>query len=186
MTQRPDVTRGREIIARWCSLAEKRLEYLTKMYETGRWRRYHSEQAFLENIQEARTAVQSWRDLLTREASLDNMQIDVSWLGRKRPPAEHHALPRPTLSFSPVSDMPNSMPSEAPPIAPEISRSVFAAISQAIEMPSHEAPAEPLIDVRAAEPELSPAVEPERADPIDLALNALGIHNRYPSLRNVM
>lgn len=35
------------------------------MFETGRWRRYHSEIAFLENIQEAKLAVQTWRALST-------------------------------------------------------------------------------------------------------------------------
>src|ERR1700743_1674051 len=123
MTQRPDVARGREIIARWCSLAERRLEYLTNLYETGRWRRYHSEQAFLENIQEAKAAVQSWRDLLGREATRDNLKIDLSWLGRGRTAVEHYAPPRrkdPVLS-------------ETASVSPEISRSVFAAVSQAIE-----------------------------------------------------
>ncbi|TWB57157.1 putative repeat protein (TIGR03809 family) [Bradyrhizobium sacchari] len=35
------------------------------MFETGRWRRYHSELAFLENIQEAKRAVQTWRAIAT-------------------------------------------------------------------------------------------------------------------------
>ena len=179
MTQRPDVARGREIIARWCRLAEQRLEYLTKLYETGRWRRYHSERAFLENIQEAKAAVQTWRDLLTREASRDNMKIDVSWLGRK--------------ALGTAAVLP-----EAALVSPEISRSVFAAISQAIDVSSRENVSsrgklsEPVIEVRPAEievrpvePELPPPVEPER-DPINLALNVIGVHNRYPSLRNVM
>jgi uncharacterized repeat protein (TIGR03809 family) len=178
MTQRPDVARGREIIARWCALAEQRLEYLTKMYESGRWRRYHSERAFLENIQEAKAAVQTWRDLLTCEASRDNMEIDVSWLGRSKAIVEHHAPPPPRRT-PPV-------PTQPALVSPEVSRSVFAAISQAIAASSHQAPPEPVIDIRPAEPETPPAVEPERDDPIDLALNVLGIHNRYPSLRNVM
>jgi uncharacterized repeat protein (TIGR03809 family) len=166
MTQRPDVARGREIIARWCSLAERRLDYLTKLYETGRWRRYHSERAFLENIQEAKAAVETWRDILTREASRDNVKIDVSWLGRK--------------ALGTAAVLP-----EAALVSPEISRSVFAAISQAIDVSAREKPSEPAIEVRPTEPELKPAVEPER-DPINLALNVLGVHNRYPSLRNVM
>ena len=62
------MARGRDIVARWCNLAEQRLEYLTELFETGRWRRFHSERAFLENIQEAKAAVEIWRDLLTREA----------------------------------------------------------------------------------------------------------------------
>ena len=63
-------------------MPSRRLEYLTELFETGRWRRYHSELAFLENIQEAKTAVEIWRDLSTREASRDNSAIDMSWLGR--------------------------------------------------------------------------------------------------------
>ncbi|MDH2345906.1 TIGR03809 family protein [Bradyrhizobium sp. SSUT77] len=56
---------GRDIAARWCALAEQRLVHLSEMFETGRWRRYHSELAFLENIQEAKRAVQTWRALAT-------------------------------------------------------------------------------------------------------------------------
>jgi uncharacterized repeat protein (TIGR03809 family) len=82
MAQRTDLARGRDVVARWCVLAEQRLEYLTELFETGRWRRYHSEVAFLENIREAKAAVETWRDLMTREASLDNSPIDISWLGR--------------------------------------------------------------------------------------------------------
>jgi uncharacterized repeat protein (TIGR03809 family) len=60
-----DVAVGRDIAARWCALAEQRLVHLSEMFETGRWRRYHSEIAFLENIQEAKRAVQTWRALAT-------------------------------------------------------------------------------------------------------------------------
>jgi hypothetical protein len=82
MTHRADVARGRDVVARWCDLAEQRLEYLTELFETGRWRRFHSERAFLENIQEAKKAVETWRDLLTREASRNNSAIDMSWVGK--------------------------------------------------------------------------------------------------------
>jgi uncharacterized repeat protein (TIGR03809 family) len=84
MTHRSDVARGREILARWCALTEQRLGYLTDLFETGRWRRYYSEAALLENIREAKAAVETWRDLSKREASRDNSAIDVSWLGRTR------------------------------------------------------------------------------------------------------
>ena len=76
------MARGRGIVARWFVLAERRLEHLTELFETGRWRRYHSELAFLENLKEAKSAVEAWRDLLTREASRDNTAVDISWLGR--------------------------------------------------------------------------------------------------------
>src|SRR3979490_862089 len=84
MTHRGDVARGRDVIARWCALAEQRLEHLTQLFDTGRWRRYHSELAFLENIQEAKAAVEIWRDLSLREASRDNSAVVVSRLGRSR------------------------------------------------------------------------------------------------------
>src|ERR1700674_3528117 len=86
MTHRLDVARGRDIVARWCDLAEQRLDYLTELFETGRWRRFHSELAFLENIQEAKSAVEIWRDLAMREAARDNSAIDISWLGRTKTP----------------------------------------------------------------------------------------------------
>ncbi|MCP3381697.1 TIGR03809 family protein [Bradyrhizobium sp. CCGUVB4N] len=63
MTHRHGAAGSRELAARWCALAEQRLEHLSEMFETGRWRRYHSELAFLENIQEAKRAVQTWRAL---------------------------------------------------------------------------------------------------------------------------
>ena len=76
MAHPSDVARGRNIVARWCNLAERRLEYLTELFETGRWRRFHTEREFLENIREAKAAVATWRDLLNREASLDNTIAD--------------------------------------------------------------------------------------------------------------
>src|ERR1700691_269873 len=84
MTHRLDVARGRDIVGRWCALAERRLEYLTELFETGRWRRYHSELAFLENIQEAKWAVELWRDLLTGEAHRNSPAIDIAPPGRTR------------------------------------------------------------------------------------------------------
>ena len=85
MAQRVDVARGQEILDRWCALAEQRLDHLTELFETGRWRRYHSEVSFLENIQEAKSAVETWRKLATREASLDNSAVDISWLNSPKP-----------------------------------------------------------------------------------------------------
>jgi uncharacterized repeat protein (TIGR03809 family) len=84
MTKPSDVARGREIIERWCVLAEQRLGYLTELFETGRWRRYYGERAFLENIQEAKTAVETWRLLLSQKTSA-NSAIDMSWLDRRKP-----------------------------------------------------------------------------------------------------
>jgi uncharacterized repeat protein (TIGR03809 family) len=72
MTHRIDVAEGRDhgldLGARWRDLAERRLEYLTELFESGRWRRYYSERAFLENIQEAKAAVALWRNLSMPQA----------------------------------------------------------------------------------------------------------------------
>ena len=76
MTHRIDVTCGRLLAARWHTLAEQRLEHLTELFESGRWRRYYSERAFLENIQEAKTAVGTWRNLARGPAEI-NRAIEI-------------------------------------------------------------------------------------------------------------
>jgi len=107
MAQRVDAARAQEILDRWCALAEQRLEHLTELFETGRWRRYHSELSFLENIQEAKNAVETWRSLATREAALDNSAVDISWLNSPKPvprkPASVRAGNSPSPSLDPVS-----------------------------------------------------------------------------------
>jgi uncharacterized repeat protein (TIGR03809 family) len=84
MTLRTDVARGRDLLSRWCALAETRLEYLTEMFESGRWRRYYSERAFLEDIREAKVAVETWRGLSTPGAMLGPSPIEISWSGPAR------------------------------------------------------------------------------------------------------
>jgi hypothetical protein len=130
MTHRLDVARGRDIVARWCALAERRLEYLTELFETGRWRRYHSELAFLENIQEAKTAVETWRDLSTREAAFDNSAIDFSWLGHKSPPPRGERLraqPRNVQPLIQITPEPPPVAAAAAPPAPDPTRFAPAA-----------------------------------------------------------
>lgn len=158
MTHQLNVAGGREVLARWCNLAEQRLEYLTDLFETGRWRRYHSEQAFLENIQEAKAAVETWRSLSAREASLDNSAIDVSWL------AQPNA----------VSPLPETIPDQVPVTSP---------LEIQDEQPSPDVSAAP-----DAEPVWSNAESfvstiehaPEPAPHIG------AIEQRYPLLRNAL
>ena len=71
MTDRLDVACGHLLAARWQTLAEQRLEHLTELFESGRWRRYYSERAFLENIKEAKAAVGTWRSLSRAPAEID-------------------------------------------------------------------------------------------------------------------
>jgi uncharacterized repeat protein (TIGR03809 family) len=112
MASQLDVAEGREIVARWCNLAEKRLEYLTELFDSGRWRRFHSEQAFLENIREAKNAVETWRGLMSREATRDNMPIDLSWLGRARTAIPRNELRRGPVALPRVADVPIAPPQQ--------------------------------------------------------------------------
>ena len=184
MTHRADVARGRDIVARWCNLAERRLEHLTELFETGRWRRYHSEHAFLENIQEAKAAVETWRDLLTREASRENYALDISWLGRARTPLPHDAQPR---RIRPFSLQPASFPDERP-------RAVVPAGLEALGVLPKQAPSVPTVDAPAFEPALPPALKPVFSsvpEPTPDHTSALTsdlsvMQQRYPSLRNAL
>jgi uncharacterized repeat protein (TIGR03809 family) len=121
MTHRLDVERGRDIAARWCNLAEQRLEYLTELFETGRWRRFHSELAILENIREAESAVEIWRDLSMREASRDNSAVDMSWLGHTRTtlPWVERAREQDRRLQRQAAEMPNQPSATVIPIVPK-------------------------------------------------------------------
>jgi uncharacterized repeat protein (TIGR03809 family) len=162
MTHRLDVARGRDIVGRWCTLAEQRLDHLTELFETGRWRRYHSELAFLENIQEAKAAVELWRDLLTREASRDQSALDISWLGRPR-----SALPRGEMlpgqarrfQFQPA-------PKPAAPPSPAVSISL-----ETVHMLPEQVASTPAPDAD---------IVPE------LTLDVTAMQDRYPLLRNAL
>ena len=165
MAQPADVARGRNIVARWCNLAEQRLEYLTELFETGRWRRYHTELDFLENIQEAKAAVETWRDLLIREAALDNTAIDMAWLGRRRTTP----LPRDVGYRQPVAQL-QPAPVAAPPPR-DASADVLAALERHFAAAA-EVPAVP--DAPALDDMSMPA----------LSLDAM--KERYPLLRNAL
>jgi uncharacterized repeat protein (TIGR03809 family) len=77
MTHPPDAARHRGVAARWCSLAERRLQYLTELFDSGRWRRYYSERAFVEIVREATAVVAFWRDLAGFEPVKNNATIDI-------------------------------------------------------------------------------------------------------------
>jgi hypothetical protein len=159
MTHRADVARGRDVVARWCDLAEQRLEHLTELFETGRWRRYHTEVAFLENIQEAKLAVETWRNLLTREATSNNSAIDMSWLSRIGTPPRT-ARPQPDRRPLPVEIA-------VEPAAPDVSMSAEPELVVADEAPSAPAMETPALD-----------------DGHELTLDAIA--QRYPLLRNAL
>jgi uncharacterized repeat protein (TIGR03809 family) len=164
MTHRSGVAHGRDIVARWCALAEQRLEYLTELFETGRWRRFHSEVVFLENIREAKSAVDIWRNLLTREASLDNSSVDMSRLGRigqTTPPrgkTVHDQARRPSPAL----------------IAQQSPRPIVVTSAKTDRVSSDEVPSVPAMET----PALGGVAE--RLPDID------AIERRYPLLRNAL
>jgi uncharacterized repeat protein (TIGR03809 family) len=84
MTRRTDAPRNGDVLACWCALAERRLDYLTEMFESGRWRRYFTELSFLENIREARNAVETWRNLSA--LSLRRAEIEAPAAVERRTP----------------------------------------------------------------------------------------------------
>jgi uncharacterized repeat protein (TIGR03809 family) len=51
-----------ELVAtRWRDLAEKRLEYYTELYHSGRWRHYYAEEHFMVRMRDVILAVKRWR-----------------------------------------------------------------------------------------------------------------------------
>ncbi len=59
--------KSRKVAERWSALAEQRLAYLTELFDSGRWRRFHGEAEFLENIAEAKDAAARWRAMANGE-----------------------------------------------------------------------------------------------------------------------
>src|SRR3954447_5823263 len=164
MTLLADVACGRELAARWCNLAEKRLEYLTDLFETGRWRRFHSERAFLENIQEAKAAVETWRDLMAREAAPDHLAIDLSGAGRRAWPRHDEIRERATL-----------LPPEPAPIGLQPLREIPDDVLTALESQLLNLDETPSV---AGAPDLEDMPLP----PLDLDV----MQQRYPLLRNAL
>jgi uncharacterized repeat protein (TIGR03809 family) len=178
MAQRFDAARGQEILDRWRALAEQRLDHLTELFETGRWRRYHTELSFLENIQEAKSAVETWRRLATREAALDNSAIDISWLGspkpvppRRNPLADYHIPPPPRRADIVAEHAPL-----APRMSPEISESVL----------EQAGPEQALSEQVASEQLVSQDIAPAVDDSWQQALDISAMQERYPLLRNAL
>jgi uncharacterized repeat protein (TIGR03809 family) len=212
MAERTDVARGRDIVARWSTLAEQRLDYLTELYETGRWRRYHDEDDFLENIREAKSAVETWRGMLSAEATADNRPMDFSWIGRSSaallpkvnvPPGKREVpvetiasvVPvAPQLAELPVAPSVSVVPAMAEP-EPQIEAEPEPVLVAAVETAEAFETAELLEAMAALEtdeapevaeaPEVIAASEESALDKtLALTLDIVGMAERYPLLRN--
>ncbi|MCA1468731.1 TIGR03809 family protein [Bradyrhizobium sp. IC3195] len=169
-----DAAGSRQIAARWCALAEQRLQHLSEMFETGRWRRYHSEIAFLENIQEAKRAVQTWRALATG-ADVAEAAASVTpafgWSPATMPrmaPREQQAqtMQPKAVHIAPETVMPVRLDPK-PDVLAEITEAPIAPLAMPVAWPSFTAPAEmpPLRAPAAKAPFTAPAVRSPLAEP---------------------
>jgi uncharacterized repeat protein (TIGR03809 family) len=188
MTHRQSAAVSREIAARWCALAEQRLEHLSEMFETGRWRRYHSELAFLENIQEAKRAVQTWRAIATGgdvAAAAASVTSAFGWS-----PATLSRIPP---RERPQTTQPQTMQPKAVHIAPETAVPVRLdptpnVLAEIVEAPiAPVAPIAPLASIASFLQTFSPpaaeiVAAPERV--VEFTFSLDGIEAKYPLLRN--
>src|SRR5262249_41990361 len=130
MTHRNDAPRSADVLGRWRELAEQRLEHLTELFESGRWRRYYGERAFLEDIRAAKIAVETWRGLSTPLAMAEPI-IRVTWPSAPAPQRARPAAPAPVSVREPI---------EVPVVAeaaaePEID---FLALERVLDVPDEQ------------------------------------------------
>ncbi|MBR0970965.1 TIGR03809 family protein [Bradyrhizobium japonicum] len=194
-----DVADGRDIAARWCALAEQRLEHLSEMFETGRWRRYHSEIAFLENIQEAKRAVQTWRALATGSdvaAAAASVSPAFGWspatMPRMSPREQEAQVMQPkAVHIAPETAVPVAL-DRTPNVLAEITEAPIAPRAAPVAMAPVTAPivtAPPTVPAAMATllPQFSPpaaeiVAAPERV--VEFTLSLDGLEAKYPLLRN--
>lgn len=178
------------------------------MFETGRWRRYHSEIAFLENIQEAKRAVQTWRALATggdvAEAAA-SVTPAFGWSPATMPrlfPRDQQAqtVQPKAVHIAPETAVPVRLDPK-PDILAEMAEAPLAAPLAPAAWPSFTAPAEmpPLATAAAKPPKTAPAAmaallpqftppaeeivaAPERV--VEFTFSLDGLEAKYPLLRN--
>ncbi|MCK1368814.1 TIGR03809 family protein [Bradyrhizobium sp. 62] len=209
-----DVAIGRDVAARWCALAEQRLVHLSEMFETGRWRRYHSEIAFLENIQEAKLAVQTWRALATgadvataaasvspafgwSPATMPRMFPREPQAQTVQPKAVHIAPetavpvrldPKPGV-LAEITEAPTAPVAAPAPMAPLRVPAAMAPPTAPVTMTGPKVPAAPkaLAAMAALLPQFSPPAAEIVAAPerlVEFTFSLDGLEAKYPLLRN--
>ena len=108
MTSSFDALRYQRALERWRVLAEQRLEHMTVLYESGRWRRYFSEEQFIGVIRETRTAVEAWRRIVPEQERVAQL---FAMADERSPVATEPQLP----AFAAADQRPLVVP-ERPPI----------------------------------------------------------------------
>jgi uncharacterized repeat protein (TIGR03809 family) len=130
MTHRNGAARTADVLGRWRQLAEQRLEHLTELFESGRWRRYYGELAFLENIREAKVAVETWRGLSTPRVAAEPV-IRVTWPSADAPQRWRPASPAPVSAPEPIEAQAAAEASVEPAID-------FLALERALDVPDEQ------------------------------------------------
>ncbi|MGY8636863.1 TIGR03809 family protein [Bradyrhizobium sp. 14AA] len=180
----------RAVAARWCALAEQRLQHLSEMFETGRWRRYHSEIAFLENIQEAKRAVQTWRALATG-ADVAEAAASVTPAFGWSPATMPRVFPRDQQAQTVQPKAVHIAPETAVPVALDPIPNVLAEITEApiapLAVPAPLAPPTVPAAMATLLPQFSPpaaeiVAAPERL--VEFTFSLDGLEAKYPLLRN--
>lgn len=163
------------------------------MFETGRWRRYHSEIAFLENIQEAKRAVETWRALATgadvAEAAA-SVTSAFGWSPATMPRVFPHEQQAQTVQPKAVHIVPETaVPvrlDPKPDVLAEITEAPIAplaALGASAAMASFTAPAETATLLPQFSPPAAEIVAaPERV--VEFTFSLDGLEAKYPLLRN--
>ena len=94
MTTPYDAERYRHALERWRALADRRLEHMTQLYDTGRWRRYFTEDKFLSIVRETKAAADMWHRLapVAAQEALFALAAEQAF-GRTQPPPSPFATP---------------------------------------------------------------------------------------------
>lgn len=188
--------------------------HLSEMFETGRWRRYHSEIAFLENIQEAKLAVQTWRALATgadvataaasvspafgwSPATMPRMFPREPQAQTVQPKAVHIAPetavpvrldPKPGV-LAEITEAPTAPIAAPAPVAPLRVPAAMAPPTAPVAMTGPKVPAAPkaLAAMAALLPQFSPPAAEIVAAPerlVEFTFSLDGLEAKYPLLRN--
>lgn len=183
MTHRLNVACSRELSERWCALAQRRLDHLTELFETGRWRRYYSEQSFLDDIREAKMAVNAWQALARGRADEPTRAELIA-----------ARLPLPAFEVAPDPQPPVLQPIELPPtIETVFAGSDIVVVPEDIVVVSEDivaaepTPSAPQIDMAALELALSAGIDEDVEASIEAPVLDLDeIERRYPALHHAM
>jgi uncharacterized repeat protein (TIGR03809 family) len=64
-----------EMSSHWLELSERRLAYYAQLYQSGRWRRYYTPEAYAERVVDVMKAVSVWRKLAGQASATDTSDL---------------------------------------------------------------------------------------------------------------